>query len=257
MAGAMVDGLLAQDPNRRAQLICLSGSGKTATALATRTGIALAQTLDELLADADVVVVAFKPQHLATADRRLADLTKGKLVISVLAGKRLERLADIFPHARNIVRTMPNTPAAIGSAITPFCALHSLDASDRAAIENLLSACGQFLELGEEHMNAVTALSGGGPAFLFEFVAALRDAGIAANLPPDVASKLSVETVLGAARLLARRKVDPEVLRNQVTSPNGTTLAGLRQMEAGNFRETIKSTILAAQARAAELSRDG
>lgn len=257
MAGAMVDGLLAQDPTRRAQLICFSGSGKTATALAARTGIAFAQTLEELLADADVVVIAFKPQHLAGADPKLVDLTKGRLVVSVLAGKRLQRLAEVFSQARNIVRTMPNTPAAIGSAITPYCALHALNASDRSALENLLSACGQFLELGEEHMNAVTALSGGGPAFLFEFVAALRDAGVAANLPPAIAAKLSVETVLGAARLLARRQVDPEVLRNQVTSPNGTTLAGLRQMEAGNFRATIKETILAAQARAAELSRDG
>ena len=94
-------------------------------------------------------------------------------------------------------------------------------------------------------------------AFLFEFVAALRDAGVAAELPPEIAAKLSIETVLGAARLLARRQVDPEILRNQVTSPNGTTLAGLRRMEAGNFRAVVRETILAAEARAAELSREG
>lgn len=256
MATAIVDGLLAKSPADRANLICLGGSGKTATALAQRSGINLASTLDELLAESDLLVVAFKPQHLAGADPRLTELTKGKLVMSVLAGKRLERLAKIFPHARNIVRAMPNTPAAIGAAMTPFCSLHPLDDADRASIENLLSACGHHIELGEEHMNAVTALSAGGPAFLFEFVAALRDAGIAANLPPDVSARLSVETVLGAARLLARRQVDPETLRNQVTSPNGTTLAGLRRMEAGNFRGVIRETILAAQARAAELSQD-
>jgi pyrroline-5-carboxylate reductase len=151
---------------------------------------------------------------------------------------------------------MPNTPAAIGAAITSFCALNRLLDSDRLLVETLLGSCGQFLELGEEHMNAVTALSGGGPAFLFEFVAALRDAGIAANLPAEIAARLSVETVLGAARLLARRGVDPETLRNQVTSPNGTTLAGLARMEAGNFRGVLRETILAAQARAAELSQD-
>jgi pyrroline-5-carboxylate reductase len=256
MATAMVDGVLAQAPTERANLICLGGFGKTAAALAAHSGITLASTLDELLAHADLLVVAFKPQHLAGADPRLVNLTSGKLVMSVLAGKRLERLASVFPHARNIVRAMPNTPAAIGAAITPFCSLRPLGESDRASIEKLLGAFGQHVELGEEHMNAVTALSAGGPAFLFEFVAALRDAGIAANLPADVSARLSVETVLGAARLLARRQLDPETLRDQVTSPNGTTLAGLRRMEAGNFRSVIRETILAAQARAAELSSD-
>ena len=256
MATAMVDGLLAQTPSDRSNLICFSASGKTSAALGERTGIAVATSLDELLRDADIVVVAFKPQHLATADSRLADLTANRLVISVLAGKRLARLAKVFPQARNIVRAMPNTPAAIGAAITPYCAFKPLAGSDRSSIEKLLGACGQHLELGEEHMNAVTALSGGGPAFLFEFVAALRDAGIAANLPPEISAQLSIETVLGAARLLARRAVDPETLRNQVTSPNGTTLAGLARMEAGNLRGIVRETILAAQARAAELSQD-
>jgi pyrroline-5-carboxylate reductase len=256
MAAAMVDGLLAQNPAARGNLICFSASGKTATTLGARTGIAVANTLDALLATADVVVIAFKPQHLAAADPRLADLTAGKLVLSVLAGKRLATLAKTFPRARNLVRTMPNTPASIGAGITPYCTLQPLAPADRSAVEALLSACGAHLELAEEHMNAVTALSGGGPAFLFEFVAALRDAGIAANLPAAVAMQLSVETVLGATRLLARKQVDPETLRNQVTSPNGTTLAGLKKMEAGNFRGVIRDTILAAQARAAELSQD-
>ena len=256
MATAMVDGLLAQAPGAQATLICFSGSGRTAATLAARTGIAVAKSLDELLAEADILVVAFKPQHLATADSRLTDLSRGKLVMSVLAGKRLARLSEVFPHARNVVRAMPNTPAAIGAAITPFCALQPLTEPDRTLVEKLLGAFGQHLELAEEHMNAVTALSGGGPAFVFEFVAALRDAGIAANLPADVSRRLATETVLGAARLLARRDVDPEHLRNQVTSPNGTTLAGLARMEAGNFRGVIRETILAAQARAAELSKD-
>ena len=256
MAAAIVDGLLAQAPDERTNLVCFSSSGKTAAALGARTGIEVAHSLDELLSKADLLVVAFKPQHLLSADPRLTKLTDGKLVMSVLAGKRLGRLAEVFPHARNVVRTMPNTPAAIGAGITPYCCLHALSASDRLLVEKLLGACGQYLEIGEEHMNAVTALSGGGPAFLFEFVAALRDAGIAANLPVDVSTRLSVETVLGAARLLARRAVDPETLRSQVTSPNGTTLAGLSRMEAGNFRGVVRETILAAQARAAELSRD-
>jgi pyrroline-5-carboxylate reductase len=255
MAAAIVNGLLAREPARRADLLCLGGSGRTAAALASRSGITLAAGLPELLAPADVLVVAFKPQHLAGADPRLAELTRGKLVLSVLAGKTLATLAQVFPHARNLVRTMPNTPAAIGAGITPFCALHPLTSSDRTAVEALLGACGQHVEIGEEQMNAVTAVSGSGPAFLFEFVAALRDGGVAAGLSRELASRLAVETALGAAKLLVHRQADPEVLRNEVTSPNGTTMAGLKQLEAGDFRGLIRATVLAAQARAAELSR--
>lgn len=255
MAAAMVNGLLAQDPAQRASISCLGGSGRTAAALASRTGIALAAGLPELILPADVVVIAFKPQHLASADSRLAELTRGKLVLSVLAGKTLATLAQAFPHARNLVRTMPNTPAAIGAAITPYCAQQPLTPADRAAVESLLGACGRFVEIVEAHMNAVTAVSGSGPAFLFEFVAALRDGGVAAGLSRELASQLAVETALGASKLLAHRQTDPEVLRNEVTSPNGTTMAGLKQLESGDLRGLIRATVLAAQARAAELSR--
>jgi pyrroline-5-carboxylate reductase len=105
-------------------------------------------------------------------------------------------------------------------------------------------------------MDALTAVSGSGPAYVFEFAAALRDAGVAAGLAPETSNLLAVETLLGAARLLARRAVDPETLRNQVTSPNGTTFAGLKRLEAGGFRALIKETVLAAQTRAKELSQD-
>lgn len=256
MAGAIVDGLLAQDASLRPRLVCLGGPDATAANLSARTGIAVAPSLDELLAEADTVLLAFKPQHLASADPRLADLTAGKLVLSILAGKQLATLRKTFPRARNVVRAMPNTPAAIGAGITLYCPLQPLAAEDRATVELLLSACGSHLEIGEEHMDAVTALSGSGPAFLFEFVAALRDAGIAANLPPDISMRLAMETVLGSARLLARRQLDPETLRDQVTSPNGTTYAGLKRLEAGNFRALIRETILAAKTRAAELSAE-
>lgn len=256
MAGAIVDGLLAREPAARTKLACYSAADGTADALAARTGISRAADLPSLLGPADLVVLAFKPQHLTHADPQLAPLTTGKLVVSILAGKPLRALEKSFPHARNVVRVMPNTPAAIGAGISAYCPLRPLTTEDRSIVETLLGACGQFLEITEDHMDAVTALSGSGPAFLFEFVAALRDAGMAANLPADVAARLSVETVLGSARLLAHRAVDPETLRNQVTSPNGTTLAGLREMEAGGFRELIRKTVLTAKKRAAELAAE-
>ena len=252
---AIVQGLLAQQAYRPSNLACTSQHGVTAQKLAQTTGIIFEPDLPRLLAMADTVVVAFKPQSLAGADSRLAELTAGKLIISVLAGKKLERLAQSFPQARNIVRTMPNTPAAIGAAITPYCSLHPLSESDQAIVTKILGALGQHLPLAEEYMDAVTVLSGSGPAFLFEFVAALRDGGITAGLPPAVAQKLALETVLGAAKLLAHTGTAPEILRDQVVSPNGTTFAGLQVMAQGQFRTVMQEAILSGARRAAELSR--
>ena len=256
MAAAMVEGLLKRGPLKPADILCLSGSGRTAVALAEKTGITVAPDLDTLLAGADTLVVAFKPQHLASADPRLTSLSKGKLIISVLAGKRLARLAQVFPEARNIVRTMPNTPGQIGAGITGWCSLQPLTSSDRAVVDSLLSALGQHVEIPEVQMDALTAVSGCGPAYFFEFAAALRDAGIAAGLSPEVAQTLTVETLLGAGRLLAQKKIEPETLLNQVTSPNGVPFAGLKRMDAGGFRALIRDTILIAKARSEELSRD-
>jgi len=256
LASAIVRGLLVRQVCTPADLACLSKQGESAKRLATETGIMAETDLARLLGGTDTVVVAFKPQSLATADPQLAELTRGKLVISVLAGKKLATLARTFPHARNVVRTMPNTPAAIGAAFTAYCSLAPLSAPDSALVGHLLEALGQHVALGESHFDAITAVGGSGPAFLFEFVAGLRDAGLAAGLPADVAYRAALETTLGAARLLARGDQSPEILRDKVTSPNGTTFAGLQVLAQRQFRDTLKETILAATRRAGELSRD-
>lgn len=254
MAGAMVDGLLASRGPET--LACYTASGRSAQALAHRTGIRAAKTLEELLASATVVVVAFKPQHLSAADPKLASLTAGKLVLSVLAGKRLTALQKVFPQARNIVRAMPNTPSRIGAGMTGWCALRPLEPSDRDLVQNLLAAMGREIEVPEDRMDALTAVSGSGPAFVFEFAAALRDAGVACGLDAALAEALAVETVLGAGRLLARRAIPPEKLRDEVTSPNGVTFAGLQRLAAGDFRALMVEVVRAARARSEELSRD-
>jgi pyrroline-5-carboxylate reductase len=256
MASAMVDGLLARKAASASDLACLGGGGATARDLAARTGIACASGPADLLRDADAVVVAFKPQKLASADPSFADLSAGRLVISVLAGKRIGSLDRIFPRARAIVRCMPNTPARIGAGITAWCAAKPLSGADRALVESILGSLGAVVEVAESQMDAVTGLSGSGPAYVFEFAAALRDGGTAAGLDPATAQRLAVETLLGAARLLARETLPPEALRDQVTSPNGTTLAGLRRMAAGDFRALVRDAVLASAARSAELSRE-
>jgi len=256
LASAIVRGLLARQVCAAGDIAATSKGGESARKLAAETGIAYEPDLARLLGPADTVVVAFKPQSLAGADPRLAELTRGKLVISVLAGKKLATLARTFPQARNLVRTMPNTPAAIGAAFTAYCPLAPLSAADNTQVTKLLEALGQCVALDESHFDAITAVGGSGPAFLFEFVAGLRDAGLAAGLPADVAYRAALETTLGAARLLARGDQSPETLRDKVTSPNGTTYAGLQVLATQNFRATLKETIAAATRRAGELSRD-
>lgn len=255
MASAIVDGLLQQDSTTPTRLRCFSASGITARALADRTGIGCAGDLPELLDGADLVVVAFKPQHLSAANPRLAELTADKLVLSVLAAKTTAQLSAVFPRARNIVRTMPNTPAAIGAGITGWCSLAALTAADHELVTLTLRAIGQELEVPEEKIDALMGVSGCGPAFVFEFTAALREGGVAAGLTVQEAEKLAVETVLGSARLMARSGRSPEDLRDQVTSPNGTTFAGLQRMSARGFRDIMREAVLAAKARSEELAR--
>ncbi|MBI5766577.1 MAG: pyrroline-5-carboxylate reductase [Verrucomicrobia bacterium] len=256
MASAIVDGLLAKQVRAPADLACNDGGDGTAAALAARTGVAATSDLAALIAPADTLVLACKPQQLAGLDPRLAELAAGKLVLSILAGKRVATLAKVFPRARNLVRAMPNTPGQIGAGISAWCAHGPLAPADRAIVDAILGALGQVVEIGEAQLDAVTGVSGSGPAYVFEFTAALRDAGVAAGLPRDIAWKLATETVLGSARLMARTGTEPETLRDQVTSPNGTTFAGLQRMAARDFRGTIKETVLAATARSVELSRD-
>jgi pyrroline-5-carboxylate reductase len=255
MASAIVDGIISADPAAKQNILCFSASGTSAQALATRTGIGQATDLPELLKDADIVVIAFKPPHLASADSRFATLTSGKLVISVLAAKTLHHLAAVFPEARNIIRTMPNTPSAIGAGITGWSAQKELTTDDRTALTQLLQSIGQELEVPEEKIDALMAVSGCGPAFVFEFTGALRDAGVAAGLTAEEAEKLAVETVLGSARLMACSPLSPEALRDQVTSPNGTTFAGLQRLEANNLRAIMKEVVAASKARSIELAQ--
>jgi pyrroline-5-carboxylate reductase len=256
MATAIVDGLLAKAVCPPADLFCADGGDGTATALAARTGVIACADPVKLLQGAELVVLAFKPQQLAGLDAAMAGTTAGKLILSILAGKRIARLEKAFPQARNIVRAMPNTPGQIGAGITGWCAREPLAPADRASVEAVLAALGVAVEVTEPQLDAVTGLSGSGPAYVFEFAAALREAGEAAGLPRAIAWKLARETVLGSARLMARSQIEPETLRDQVTSPNGTTYAGLQRMKARDFRGLIKETVLAATARSEELSHE-
>ena len=254
MAQAMIGGLVERQVVAPGQILCTSADDGTGEATAARFGVSFTPELEPLLAACDTLVLAIKPQQLADLPANIAELTDGRLVLSILAGAPLRTLTHRFASARNVVRAMPNTPGQIGRGITVFAPVVALGEADRAIVEGILGALGTIIEAEESSLDAVTGVSGSGPAYLFEFVAALRDGGIAAGLPPETAYQLALQTVRGAAELLHQVPASPEQHRDWVSSPGGTTLAGLAVMREGNFRETLKQTVLAATRRSRELA---
>lgn len=254
MASAMVNGLLSKGIYKPADIICSSAGDGTGQALAARTGIAFTEDTAALLSAAPALILAIKPQQLKTLEGDLPRLTQGRLILSILAGTPIATLATRFPTAANIVRAMPNTPGQIGAGITAYAPKTTLSTAHQTLVEQVLGSMGPVLTVPESDLDAVTATSGSGPAYVFEFAAALRDGAIAAGLTPETATQLALHTLLGSAKLLVESGQTPEYLRDQVTSPGGTTLAGLTIMQQQNFRQILKDTILAAQHRSRELA---
>ena len=255
MAGAILRGLIAAGAVVPKDAAVLAGAGKSAPALAADTGARLAKDLPDLLAGADAFVLACKPQHFAGLDPALAELTAGKLVVSVLAGTPISRLRRAFPDARAIVRLMPNTPGRIGAGVTPFTPEHPLDDADAATTDLMLGALGASLEIPESKMDAVIAGSGSTPGWFFEIVAAFEAGAIAAGLSPAEAQVLVRSSFIGSARLLEATGEEPEALRNAVTSPNGTTFAGLQVFAQHDLRGIVAEAQRACVARAKELAK--
>ncbi len=254
MAGAMVRGILQTGAWRPDQIACTSARDGTGEALARATGITHTEDWADLLGGARWVVLACKPQQLGELPAAAGALCSGKRILSILAGTPLARLRAVFPEAANIVRCMPNTPGMIGRGITAYCPLRPLGPAEAAEVAALLGSLGESVALPEEALDAVTGLSGSGPAYVFEFVAALRDGGIAAGLDAATAYRLALRTVQGAAALLEAVPETPETHRDWVCSPGGTTLAGLAVMEQGQFRKLLRDTVLAATRRSRELA---
>ncbi len=255
MAGAMVRGLLRSGVCQASDISVLGGAGASAAQLSKDTGVKLAKDTTDLLNGADVVIVACKPQQFANLDKAYGELTQGKAVLSVLAGTRLATLQKFFAGARNIVRAMPNTPGAVGQGITARCSLQSLTANDQALIDSSLAGLGMIVDVPESKFDAVTAVSGSGPGFFFEYVAAYEEAAVALGFTPEQAKLLVRQTFAGSLALLSASSETPEALRNQVTSPGGTTRAGLDALTAHKFREVVASALIAAKNRSEELGK--
>ena len=206
-----------------------------------------------------MAVIAVKPQMMAEA---LPQATRfgggGTLVVSVAAGTKMTAYEAAFGPGTPVVRTMPNTPAAIGRGITAICGNGAATAAHLALAESLLSAVGQVVRLeGEQQMDAVTAVSGSGPAYVFHLIETLAAAGVAEGLPPDMAMKLAKATVAGAGALAEEAAEDPAQLRVNVTSPGGTTAAALSVLmdETRGFPALLKEAVHKAAERGRELGK--
>lgn len=216
----------------------------------------LAERFDGLVVDAEPVaapgaLVAVKPEHVTEVCRTLGELGVDR-ILSIAAGVRLATIEAAVPEGTAVVRAMANTPALVGVGAAAVAPGTGADADDLAWAEGILGSVGTVVGVSEAQLDAVTGLSGSGPAYVFLMAEALVDAGVAEGLPRPVASELVVQTLRGAAELLATGQ-SPAELRGAVTSPGGTTAAGLRALEAGAVRAAIGDAVAAAAARSREL----
>jgi pyrroline-5-carboxylate reductase len=213
-------------------------------------------SIAEVVGESDVLVLAVKPQHMAGAMADLRDrLTDRHLVVSIAAGVTLAKMSQSLGEDRRLVRVMPNTPALVGAGASAFAKGGTATAEDAKLVEQMLSTVGIAVEVPENLLDAVTGLSGSGPAYVYQIIEALSDGGVRVGLPRAIATQLAAQTVLGAAKMVLETGEHPGTLKDSVTSPGGTTIAGLHAMEAGGVRGHLINAVVAATERSKELGQ--
>ena len=254
MASAIAGGLVENGVWSATDLLAADVSAAARARFVAATGVRCLETAGAVVPDVDVVLLAVKPQVAQAAIAPIADQAGGKLVVSIAAGITLARLCSWFGTDR-VVRVMPNTPLTVGQGASAFACAAGVRDGDRDIVSAIFGALGVVHELAEEQLDAVTALSGSGPAYVFEMIQALVEAGVAEGLPADVALELTAQTVAGAATMVQRKLGTPDDLRIAVTSPGGTTAAGLAVLAEAGFRGLVAEVVQAAARRSAELGR--
>lgn len=258
MAGALIGGLIA-DGMAPERLIAADPSPGQCAALGAATGIRTLSDNVAAAADAGTLVLAVKPQVLAAVARELADTVQRRrpLVISIAAGIRCDSLQSWLGGNVALVRAMPNTPALVQSGATALYATPEVSGTQREQAESLLRAVGITCWLQDESlMDAVTALSGSGPAYFFLVMEALEEAARAMGMDPATAHLLTLQTALGAARMALESSEPPGVLRQRVTSPGGTTERAIGVLRDEGLEALLARALEAARSRSVELSRD-
>ena len=251
MGEALAGGLVAAGvPRERVQL----ADPDAARLDAVKRALGVATTGDNaaLVRESDVVVIAVKPGLVAGVLGAVGDARP--LWVSIAAGVSIAKLEAVLPSGARVVRAMPNTPALVREGATAYAANRAATAADRAVAQALFESAGLAWEAPDESLlDAVTGLSGSGPAYVFVLLEALADAGVRVGLPRDAAQRLAIQTVLGAAMLARETGLHPAQLKDRVTSPGGTTIAGLARLEQAGFRAALIDAVEAATKRSKEL----
>ncbi|MBM3450385.1 MAG: pyrroline-5-carboxylate reductase [Armatimonadetes bacterium] len=258
IAEAIIAGLLGSKRIAPGQILVINRSNRDRLeALEWRYGVRVAPSHAVLAERSTALLLAAKPQDMAKVTDDLAGhTTAAHRILSVAAGVSIPFLERAFPGSP-VVRAMPNTPCAIGEAATAYALGTRAGPDDAALAREIFGTVGHVVEVPEEHLDAVTGLSGTGPAYVFLLVEILMEGGVRAGLPPEIARDLVVQTVRGAAHLLQASGADPAELRRRVTSPNGTTAAAMQVLADRQVREAWVEAVLRATARARELREEG
>ncbi|MFP4056977.1 MAG: pyrroline-5-carboxylate reductase [Candidatus Brocadiia bacterium] len=256
MAEALSRGILAEGLVAADRIVMSDADPDRRTLLADELGVRTVADNAAMVEAADVVVLALKPADLRAALPPLAEaFAPGRLVVSIAAGVTLAELGTLLPDGARIVRVMPNTPALVGSGAAGFALGPGTTPQDRELVASLLGAVGVAFPLPERLLDAVTGLSGSGPAFVALVIEALADGGVLCGLPRHTALALAAHTVLGAARLVVERDLHPALLKDMVASPGGTTIAGLQVLEEQGLRAALIDAVDAATRTSQELGR--
>ncbi len=209
-----------------------------------------------VVAASDMLVIAVKPQNLAAVLSEIRPtLAPRHLVVSIVAGATLRQLSEGLGAERRLVRVMPNTPCLLGASASGYAPGPTATPEDVQLVDRLLNAVGRAFRVPEKLLDAVTGLSGSGPAFVYVMIEALSDGGVKMGLPRDVATALAAQTVLGAARMVLETGLHTGALKDMVASPGGTTIAGLHALERGGVRAALMDAVEAATRRATELGK--
>ena len=218
-------------------------------------GVQIVSSNLELAKTAELLILAVKPHIVTSVAAELSGkLTAEHLLVSVAAGIKLDKLCDSFQHKR-VVRVMPNTPCLVGEGAAGVAAADGAHRDDAKTVMDLLSTVGLAVEVPEALLDAVTGLSGSGPAFIYVAIEALADAGVEMGLPRALAQQLAAQTVRGAATMVLKDGSHPGELKDRVASPGGTTIAGLGALEAGGLRAALRAAVKAATLRSKEMSQ--
>lgn len=256
MAKAMIGGMLERGIASKEEIIGADKLPAAAEAAAGQYGIRTSSGADansEVAKAADVLILAVKPQFLAEAVAELKDFVKEEtLVISIAAGKTMAQIASLFGKKIKLVRVMPNTPALVLEGCSGVCRNAEVSEEEMQLCMKLIGSFGKASEVPEKLMDAVTGLSGSGPAFVFLFIEAMADGAVAAGMPRNQAYTFAAQTVLGSAKLVLETGKHPGELKDMVCSPAGTTIEGVRILEEKGLRSSVMEAVLGA----AEKSRN-